>query len=72
MMLVPFLVFWVTLFLARQELGIKAIIIAIAVWAALFAGFRFSGISPLYFVAAQSVVDIVLIVMIFGGDIPIR
>jgi hypothetical protein len=72
MMLVPFLVFWVTLFLARQELGIKGVLIAIVVWAALFACFYFSRIPPVYFAAAQTLLDIILIIMIFGGDITIR
>ena len=39
---------------------------------ALLAGFMLSGLSPYYFVAAQSLLDIVLILLVFGGDITIR
>ena len=71
-MLIPFLAFWVLLFLGREELQFKGIAIAIATWLLLLAGVVASGISPYWFVSAQAVVDIVLVLMVFGGDIKIR
>lgn len=71
-MILPFLVFWLLLFFSRDELGIKGIAFCVAVWLVLLLLFVFSGISPLIFVAVQSVLDIVLVLVTFGGDIRIR
>ena len=71
-MIVPFLMFWVLLFVGRQELQIKGIAICIAIWAALLTGCILIGLSPLWFLAAMSFLDIGLILYIFGGDISIR
>jgi hypothetical protein len=71
-MIIPFLVFWVLLFVGRQELQIKGIAICIAVWLGLLIGFMAIGISPYIFVAAQAFMDVVLILFVFGGDIQIR
>jgi hypothetical protein len=71
-LLIPFLVFWVLIFLGREELGIRGGLIAVAIWAVLLIGFIAFRISPYFFVAAQAVFDAVLILVIFGGDIKIR
>jgi hypothetical protein len=70
--LIPFLVFWVLIFLAREELGIKGVAMAVTVWLGLLIGFMLAGISPFVFVAAQAALDVVLILKVFGGDIAIR
>ena len=70
-MWIPFLVFWVVLYLARDDLGVKGIAMAVAVWLALLAGILLTGISPLYFVAAQAALDVVLILKVFGEDITV-
>ncbi len=67
-----FLLFWVLLFVARQELQIKGIAICIAIWLGLLIGFIVSRTSPAIFAAAQSLLDIGLILYVFGGDIQIR
>ena len=71
-MSIPFLLFWVLIFVARDELGRKGIAIAVSIWLALLLGFCTSGLSPYLFVSAQAVLDIVLVLKVFGGDIAIR
>jgi hypothetical protein len=71
MEMVPFIVFWILLFLGRDELGLKAVCICIAVWMILLIGFMMLGISPYIFITLQSLFDIVLLIMVFGGDIKI-
>ncbi len=72
MLLLPFLVFWVIIFLARHELGWRGSAIAVAIWLGLLIGFTYLGISPYIFVAAQALMDCILIIVIFSGDIRIR
>ena len=71
MMVIPFIVFWVLLYFARDDLGIKGIAIAVLVWSCLLAGMLLLGISPLYFVAIQAAIDIALILFVYGEDITI-
>jgi len=69
---VPLVMFWILLFLGREELGFKGIIISIAVWLGLLAGSVFTTGGFLYFfIAANALLDIVLLIIIFGGDINI-
>ena len=46
MMVIPFIVFWVLLYFARDDLGIKGIAIAVLVWSCLLTGMLLLGISP--------------------------
>jgi hypothetical protein len=76
-MLIPFVLFWLLIFLGRDELGLRRGLIAVAIWAVLLIGFfAFAvspyAISPFFFVVPIALMDIVLILMIFGGDIKIR
>jgi len=71
-MILPFLFFWAILFFARSELGWRGVLICIAIWAGLLLGFMYAGISPFVFVAVQALLDCILILVIFKGDIPIR
>jgi len=64
--------FWVLIYLGRDDLGLKGVLICIAIWAVLLAGFIMLNISPYIFVGVQSLMDIVLTLKIFGGDITIR
>ena len=68
---VPFIAFWILLLLGRDELGQKEVCIYIAVWMVLLIGFMALGISPYIFITLQSLFDIVLLIIIFGGDIKI-
>jgi hypothetical protein len=71
-MAIPLLVSWVLVVLAREELGIKGVAIAVATWLALLAGFMALNISPFLFASAQALLDCVLIQKVFGRDITIR
>jgi len=71
--LTPLIVFWVLLYLGREELGLKGLIISILIWLGLLVGSSFLGI-PYVFVSAEALLDVVLLFIIFGGNmnIPIR
>lgn len=74
--LVPFVLFWVLLFLGRGELGLKWILILIGLWAGALAGMTWifhswPGLGGYLFMSFQAIVDIVLILVIFRGDIRI-
>lgn len=71
--LTPFIVFWVLMYLGREELGLKGIVISIGVWLGLLIGSSFLGI-PYVFVSAEALLDVVLLFIIFGGNmnIPLR
>jgi len=71
-MLLPFLVFWVLIIIARSELGWRGSLIAIGIWAAMLSGFLYLDVSQYYFVAAQSLLDCILILIVFKGDIRIN
>ena len=71
-MTIPFLVFWVLIILCREQLGLKGVLISIAIWAALLICLMKLGISQYIFVGLQSLLDIMLILIIFGGDIRLR
>ena len=72
MMLLPFIAFWVLIILGRSELGFKGAIFCIALWITLLIGFMKLDYPEYWFVAAQAVIDAILIIVIFGGDIRIR
>ena len=71
-MIIPFIVFWILLFLGRSDLGAKGILFCVALWVGLLAGFIYLNIPGYYFTAAQALIDVVLILIIFKGDIQIR
>lgn len=68
---IPFFAFWILLFVGRHELGPKGIAIAIAVWAGMYVLFHFSGIQPALLVTGQALIDVVLVLFVFKGDVRI-
>jgi len=78
MTLIPFVLFWILLYLGRHELGLKWILIFIAVWVTALGGLGWvtstykdtPGLSYV-FGGVEAVIDIGLILYIFKGDIPI-
>lgn len=68
---IPFFAFWILLFLGRHELGAKGIAIAIAVWAGMYLLFRLTGIQPALLVTGQALIDVVLVLIVFKGDVRI-
>ena len=69
MTLIALLLFPILLYLGREELGIKGILIFIGIWAALFIGLPALGLSSYFFIVAQVLIDIILVIVVFGGDI---
>jgi hypothetical protein len=72
MTFLPFVVFWALIFVGRSELGFKGITFCIVIWVGLLLGFTKLSLPSGYFVAAQALIDVILILVIFGGDIHIR
>jgi hypothetical protein len=71
-MLIPFAAFWVLIFMGRGELGLKGALFCVALWIGLLVGCMSLDFPSYWFVAAQAIVDAILILIIFGGDIRIR
>ena len=71
-MIIPLLLFWILIFLGREELGFKGIVISIVIWLGLLLGTCLTaGMTPYFFIAGNALLDIVLLIIIFGGDIDI-
>jgi hypothetical protein len=68
----PFVLFWALLFFGRRELGLKWILACIGIWAALWFGCPYLKCPSFIFVAGQLLLDGVLLIVIFGGDVRIR
>lgn len=71
-MILPFIIFWVLLLIAREELGLTVILVCIAIWVIILAGFIWLKMSPYIFISLQSLFDAILVLMAFGGDIRIK
>ena len=71
-MALPFLIFWVIIFLARGELGWRSVAVSVAIWLGLLIAFWLAGVSPYIWVGAQALLDCILILVIFHGDIRIN
>ena len=65
MLALPFISFWVIVILAWDDLGWRGGILCIGIWAGLLAGCKFLGLSGYVFVAAQAVLDVILIALLF-------
>jgi uncharacterized membrane protein YGL010W len=72
MMAVPFVVFCVLIVTGRKELGWKGIAIFVAIWASLLAAVMALRIDPHFFIAAQAVLDAVLLAVIYLGFTRLR
>ncbi len=70
--ILPFLVFWIFVFLCRKELGWRWTLGVIGIWCGLLLAFIYAGVWPYYFVAAQALLDAILLVVFLKGDVPIR
>ena len=67
----PLIAFWVLVYLGREELGWKGIVISILIWLGLIIGSSFLGM-PYVFVAAEALLDVILLFIIFGENMNIR
>ena len=73
---IPFLLFWILLFLGRHELGLKGILILIGIWLAAAIGVGFAtiaykgtGLTGYVFAGVEALIDIGMVLYIFKGDI---
>ena len=74
-MIIPFILFWVLIVIGREELGFKGVLISVIIWIALLlVSILVKGISSYHFIAANALLDIVLLIVIFRQDvnIPLR
>jgi len=72
MMVIPFATFWVLIFIGKSELGFKGVVFCVLLWLGLLIGCTMLSLPSYWFIAAQALIDIILIIVIFGGDIRIR
>ena len=72
MMNLPFILFWALLFFGREELGLKWVLVCITIWVGLLLGCVYLALPSYIFVVAQTLLDIVLLIVVTGGDIRIR
>jgi hypothetical protein len=71
-MLLPFGIFWVLLILTRRELGLRGILFCAPLGAGLMAVFWLLPAFFIYAVIGQVLLDVILILVLFGGDIRIN
>jgi hypothetical protein len=71
--LTPFFLFWMLMYLGREKLGLKGIVISILIGLGLVACYSSLGL-PYIFVLVQALLDIVLAFIIFGENMntPLR
>ena len=66
------LLFVALLLVGSSELGVKGFAICIALLLGLIVVVAVSGAQPILVAAGAALLDIVMILYIFGGDIPLR
>jgi hypothetical protein len=69
---IPLAVFWVMLLVGRKELGWKGVLAFILIWVALACAVQALGLNRYYFVAAESLLDVVLVSIIYLGFARLR
>ena len=72
LLILPRVLLPILLYVGREELGIKGILLFIGIWAALIFGLPALGLSGNLSTVIEAVMDIILVIIIFGGDISIR
>jgi hypothetical protein len=68
----PFVLFWVLLFIGRSELGLKWITVCIGIWVGLWLGCAYLKCPRYVFVAGEVLLDVVLLIVVAGGNVRIR
>jgi len=71
MLNIPFALFWILMYLGREELGGRGISISILIWVGLLLVCMHPVLPAYSFIAVQAMFDIVLLLIIYGGDINI-
>ena len=71
-MALPLIIFVVVMWLGREELGLKGLLTCLSICAGLVLGCAYLNVSPYTFIALLALLDVILVLTIFGGDIHIR
>lgn len=71
MMYLPFVAFWVLIIFARSEIGWKWSLFFVGLWTACLIGSMTLEAPAYAFVLVQAVIDIILILAVFKGDLSI-
>jgi hypothetical protein len=69
LMLFAIILFVVLLFFGRDELGLTGIGVTLLIFLEAYGVYAWLDISPGYFMAFMAVLDIVLVLKVFGGDL---
>ena len=69
---IPLVAFWILVYVGRRELSRKTVRIFVSVWVGALLTVAVFKLHPGFFIAIQAILDALLIVAIFGGDIEIR
>jgi len=67
LMLLPLVLFWVMIYMASDDLGLKGILIFIGIWLGAAITLAALELNPHYFVAVQAVLDIILLMIYYGN-----
>ena len=69
MLSIPFFAFWALILFGRRDLGLRGMAFFVTLWTGLLVAFTMFGWPGYAFIAVQAVLDIVLVLIIFGEDI---
>lgn len=64
-----FIAFWLLLFMAREDLGLKGILFFIVVWGACVVMYKLGTFRQAYIVGAMGFVDAIVVVIFLGKDV---
>lgn len=67
--LIAIITFWVLVYFAKDELGFKWSAFFVLLWCGILAIFLWQGFNPFIFIVISIVLDIILTLAVFGGDI---
>lgn len=68
----PCVAFWILIYLGRNELRQRTLNIYIGLWIVALVIVVTTGVHVGFFTAFQAILDAILVIVIFGGDIQIR
>ncbi len=69
---IPLTAFWALIYFGRDDLQPRTIIIFIAIWSVALLTILFFHIPFISFAAIEAVLAIILVLVVFGGDMKIR
>jgi hypothetical protein len=70
--IIPLTAFWALIYFGREDLQPRTIIIVISIWLVSLAAVSLTGVPSTVFAAIEAALDIVLVLILFGGDMKIR